>query len=107
MTSQAILAARLSRITEQLVTDATKGEKPVSRRKHRQLKRRFNAALAEMTLESYVDWCNRGDDVFALAPAVFWRERGITTALDLARVLDAEHRRNVEKSERYDYGDED
>lgn len=101
MTDQATLAARLSRITLRLVTDATKGEKPVSKRKARQLQRRFNAALREMTLESYVAWCNRAAHGFELMGADHWRARGITTATELGRLLDAEHRRNMEKEERY------
>ncbi len=101
MTSQAVLTARLNRIVLRLVTDATKGEKPVSRRKARQLRRRFSAALREMTLETYVAWCNRAADGFDLMGADQWRERGVTTAPQLAALLDAEHRRNMEKEARY------
>jgi len=102
MTAQTVLLARLTRISERLVTDTTKGEKPLSKRKHRQLKRRFNAALAEMTLEAYVLWINRGADGFELMGANEWRKQGVTTALELGRVLDAEHRRNLEKERFYD-----
>lgn len=102
MTAQTVLLARLTRISERLVTDATKGEKPLSKRKHRQLKRRFNVALAEMTLESYVLWINRGADGFELMGANDWRAQGVTTAVELGRILDAETRRAIEKDSRYD-----
>lgn len=101
MITQAVLTARLNRITPRFITDATKGERPLSKRKQRQLKRRFNAALREMTLDTYVAWCNRDAEGFALMGADQWRARGITTAVDLGRLLDAEHRRNMEKEERY------
>lgn len=100
MTSQAVLTARLDRVVSRLVTDATKGEKPVSKRKHRQLKRRFDSALREMTLDSYVAWCNR-DPGGNLMGADGWRERGVTTALGLARILDAEWRKEAAELARY------
>lgn len=102
MTSQAVLAARLDRASARLGDAA----RPVSKRKRRQLKRRFDAALGEMTLDAYVGWINADAEGFQLMGADSWRAQGVTTALELARVLDAEHRRNVEKSERYDYGDD-
>jgi len=94
MTTQAAFTARLDRASFALIAGAPK-------RKARQLRRRANAAIAGLTLESYVAWINREADGFALMGADGWRERGVTTAPELARILDAECRRNREKEERY------
>jgi hypothetical protein len=55
------------------------------------------------TLDEYVEWINRDSSVFALMGADKWRERGIHTASELGRLLDAEHERNMRKEAMYDY----
>jgi hypothetical protein len=95
--TDALQIARLDRATAPLIAGTASG------RKSRQLRRRAARAIGAMSLDAYVAWLNR--DGGSLIGADAWRARGVTTAAALGRILDAEHRRNVEKSERY--GDDD
>lgn len=101
--TDAVFFARLTRASDAI----TRAANAPNRRKLRQARRRFNAALRGISLEGYVEWCNRDAEGFALAPAASWRERGITTAWDLGRLLDAAHQRNLEKERRYAAFEED
>lgn len=102
--TDAVFTARLARAQAAYRAALTTGRK----RKARQARRRINAAIAGLSLGGYLDFLNRdAGEAFALAGAAYWRERGVTSALQLALILDAEHARNVEKSERYGDFDDD
>lgn len=53
------------------------------------------------TIAQYIEWINRDSECFALMGADAWAEQGIVTASQLGNLLDAEHDRNVRKSEQY------
>ena len=51
------------------------------------------------TVAEYVAWINRDAHTFELMGAAEWAERGIHTASELGRLLDAEHERNCRKAD--------
>lgn len=105
MPTQAQLSARLDRATTAL-TDACIAR---NQRKVRRARSRAFAAVAAMSLDDYIAHINRDAHGFALSADITgpngWNARGIATAPDLARLLDAEHERNRAKYAMYDDDD--
>lgn len=71
---------------------AVEGKKNSRPTKARRWTRRFNAILNRINLETYIGWMNRNDteaDSGLIEDLTHWAEYGITSALGLARYLDA------------------
>ena len=103
ITTEAVFIARLDRASAACRAAHDAGR----RRKQRQARRRFNAALQQVSLAGFLTHLNRDAGDFKLTEDLaHWAESGVTTAPELARLLDAEHRRNLRKSA-FDYDDFD
>lgn len=100
--NDAVYTARLTRAADAL----SAARAACRKRKARQARRRFDAALRLISLDGFVAWINRDAQGFELMGADEWRRTGVTSAVQLGKVLDAEVERERRK-DALDWGDDE